>query len=156
MRIKVRALLATLLALSGCAALGEFKEKPRVSIAGIQVTDANLFEQRYRLQLRVQNPNPVDLRIGGLDYVVEINGKPFATGVSSRAVVVPKYGATLLDVEGTSTLGALIKQLKDLDILREQSAKYVIKGTLRVSDRDLNLPFVHRGDVPFGFKPSFF
>lgn len=156
MKIRIYTLIAVLLTLSGCSSLGEFKEKPRVSIAGIQVTEANLFEQRYRLQLRVQNPNAVDLPINGLDYVVEINGKPFASGVSNRTVVIPRYGTALIDVEGTSTLGALIKQLKDLDILREQTAQYVIKGTVRVSDRDVTLPFEHRGDVPLGFKPSFF
>lgn len=156
MKIRIYTLIAVLLPLSGCSSLGEFKEKPRVSIAGIQVTEANLFEQRYRLQLRVQNPNTVDLPINGLDYVVEINGKPFASGVSNRTMVIPRYGTSLIDVEGTSTLGALIKQLKDLDILREQTAQYVIKGTVRVSDRDVTLPFEHRGDVPLGFKPSFF
>lgn len=156
MRIRLYPLLLALIAVAGCASLGEYKERPRVSIAGVQVTEANLFEQRYRLQLRVQNPNAVDLPIGGLDYQVEINGKAFATGVSNSRVVVPRYGTALLDVEGTSTLGTLIKQLKDIDLLREQTAQYVIKGSVRLTDRDLILPFEQRGDVPFGFKPSFF
>ena len=127
-----------------------------MSIAGVQVTEANLFEQRYRLQLRVQNPNPVDLPIQGLDYQVEVNGNTFATGVSDRAVVIPRYGSALLDVEGISTLGSLIKQLKDLDPLKQQQAQYVIRGNVRVTDRNLTLPFEHRGELPFGFKPSFF
>lgn len=156
MKTSLSAFFALIALLAGCASLGEFRERPRVSIAGMQVLDANLFEQRYKLQLRVQNPNPVDLPIGGLDYQVEVNGKPFATGVSNRAVTVPRYGTALLEVEGTSTLGSLIKQLKDIDILRDQTAQYLIKGTVRVSDRDLSLPFEHRGDVPFGFKPAFF
>lgn len=156
MHIRVFLLLTSLLAVVGCSSLGEYKERPRVSIAGVQVTDANLFEQRYRLQLRVQNPNQVDLPIRGLDYQVEVNGKAFASGVSDRAVVVPRYGTALLDVEGVSTLGSLIQQLKDLDPLKQQQAQYVIRGNVRVTDRDLSLPFEHRGDVPFGFKPSFF
>lgn len=154
MHTRIFILLTSLLAFVGCSSLGEYKERPRVSIAGVQVTEANLFEQRYRLQLRVQNPNPVDLPIGGLDYQVEVNGNTFATGVSDRAIVVPRYGSALLDVEGISTLGSLIKQLKGLDPLKQQQTQYVIRGNVRVTDRDLTLPFEHRGDLPFSFKPA--
>lgn len=156
MQTRIFILLTGLLALLGCSSLGEYKERPRVSIAGVQVTEANLFEQRYRLQLRVQNPNPVNLPIRGLDYQVEVNGNTFATGVSDRAVVVPRYGSALVDVEGISTLGSLIKQLKHLDPLKQQPAQYVIRGNVRVTDRDLTLPFEHRGDLPVGFRPPFF
>lgn len=155
MHTRIFLLLTGLLALGGCSSLGEYKERPRVSIAGVQLTEANLFEQRYRLQLRVQNPNPVDLPIRGLDYQVEVNGNTFATGVSDRAVVVPRYGSALLDVDGISTLSSVIRQLKDLDPLKQRQAQYVIRGNVRVTDRDLLLPFEHRGDLPFGLKPSF-
>lgn len=142
--------------LAGCSSLGELKEKPRVSIAGVEVLDGGFFEQRYRLQLRVQNPNPVDLPIRGVDYQVEINGKPFATGLSNRSLTVPRYGTGVLEVDGTSNLGALLRQLKDFDFLREQSLPYVIRGTLRVTNHDISVPFEHRGDVPFGLGQKYF
>lgn len=142
--------------LAGCTSLGELKEKPRVSIAGVEVIDGGFFEQRYRLQLRVQNPNPVDLPIRAVDYQVELNGKPFATGLSNRGITVPRYGTSLLIVDGTSNLGALLRQLKDFDFLREQSLPYLIRGTLRVTEHDISVPFEHRGEVPFGLGQKYF
>lgn len=142
--------------LAGCSSLGGLKEKPRVSVAGVEVVDGGLFEQRYRLQLRVQNPNPVDLPIRAVDYQVEINGKPFATGLSNRGVTVPRYGTGILEVDGTSNLAAVLRQIKDFDFLREQALPYVIRGTLRVTDHDISIPFEHRGDVPFGLGQKYF
>lgn len=143
-------------ALAGCTSLSGLQEKPRVSVAGVDVVDAGLFEQRYRLQLRVQNPNPVDLAIRSVDYQVEVNGKPFATGLSNRGVTVPRYGTGILEVDGTSSLGAVLRQIKDFDFLRDQALPYVIRGTLRVTEHEIGIPFEHRGEVPFGLGQKHF
>jgi LEA14-like dessication related protein len=54
----------------------ERPEPPRVSLAGLEIVDANLFEQRYALRLRLQNTNDMTLSITGLDYEVFLNDRP--------------------------------------------------------------------------------
>ena len=81
-----------LLLLAGCAVLSPL-ERPKVSLAGLSLIDANLFEQRYALKLRVLNPNEVALPIQALTYDLELNDQVFGSGASTAAVTVPAYGS---------------------------------------------------------------
>jgi LEA14-like dessication related protein len=88
----MRALIIVLVALlAACANLAGLSQKPEVSLAGLKLTQLGLFEQRFSLQLRIQNPNDVDLPIDGLTFDVELNGQPFLKGVSDKAVRVPRF-----------------------------------------------------------------
>jgi hypothetical protein len=44
---------------SGCAAMQDSLEAPYVTLTDLRMLDMTLFEQRYGLKIRVQNPNPV-------------------------------------------------------------------------------------------------
>ena len=87
-------LTSTLMLSGGCASVGTSVDTPYITLAGVWLVDVNLLEQRYRMRLRIQNPNPFSLNIDGLDYRVEINDKEFARGVSNQAFSVPRYGWT--------------------------------------------------------------
>ena len=117
-----------------------------MNIADIRLQDATLLEQRYRLQLRIQNPNPVDLPIEGLSYDLEINGKPFSKGVSSQAITVPRYGSELLEVEGTSTLFDVLRQMAELRKGQPKAVQYRLTGKLGLSNGRRE-PFDYQGQV---------
>lgn len=129
--------------LYGCSTLGEF-DAPGLHLVNLTLTDATLFEQRYQLQFRVQNPNPVDLPIDGIAYELELNGKPFAKGVGNRAITVPRYGTALLDVEGISTLQDILRQTSVLDSGKAERVKYRLTGKLSIAGK--RLPFDYQGD----------
>ena len=138
------AILTIVLWIAGCAGLPPGAEPPTVTIAGIELASANLFEQQMNLKLRIQNPNQQAFEIDGISFSLEVNDQPFAKGVGNQAVVVPRYGSALMDVEAVSTLSSLIKQVGKLADRRE--LKYRITGTLSLAG-GVRVPFDRRGEV---------
>jgi LEA14-like dessication related protein len=101
--------LAALL-LAACAT-GPKLEPPRVSIAGLQLTSAELWAQHFRLRLHLHNPNDRDLPVKGLEYAIEIAGQDFASGSSAESFVVPAHGDAELDTNVTTNLAAAVLKL---------------------------------------------
>lgn len=132
--------------LSGCVGLAGLSQKPEVSLAGLQLVQIGVFEQRFALKLRVQNPNDTELRINGLSFEVELNGQSFLTGVSDRGVTVPRFGEAVLDVAATATLGSALKQLRELQKGGRERVDYRIVGRLNLSGFG-TVPFDRRGDL---------
>lgn len=129
--------------LSGCAALSQ---APEVSLAGLNLVEFGLIEQRFGLRLRFLNPNDAELRIDGLSYELDVNGKPFARGVSAQAVTVPRYGEALVDVDAVSNIGTLLRQLSDAVGSEREAVTYRLTGSVHVGGMG-RLPFEHRGEV---------
>lgn len=139
-------LIVSLVVLSACAGLGGLAHPPEVSVAGLSVAQIGFFEQRFALKLRVQNPNDVELPINGLTFTIELNGQPFLTGLSDKAVTVPRFGEALIEVMATSTLGSALKQLRELQKGGRERIDYRIVGRLNLSGIG-TVPFERRGDL---------
>lgn len=133
--------------LAGCASLVGIGQPPGVTLAGIDLREIGLFEQRFGLKLRIQNPNAVDLPISGLSFEVELNGHPFANGLSNQSVTVPKMGEATLDVDAVSNLASLLKQLQELQKGGRDRVDYRIIGRLSAGALG-SIPFERKGDVP--------
>lgn len=144
-----RLLTAVLLAsaLAGCAWLPGRVESPAVHIADIRLLNATLFEQQYALSLRVQNPNDFDLPIEGLSYEIELNDQPFARGASAQAVTVPRFGSALLEVEGVSTIGDLLRQYRQVGKGELKGLRYRLKGKLSLQGSAARIPFDYQGEI---------
>jgi len=56
--------------LAGCAALAPHFEHPRLYLVGVEIKDATLGEQHFRVRMRVQNPNDRALPVVGIDYTI--------------------------------------------------------------------------------------
>ncbi len=136
------------LLLAGCAGLGKSLEPPRVSLADIQVDNFTGFETVFQIQLRVINTNDIDLNVKGLEAQLEINGQPFATGVSNTPVKIPSFGTELVTV---ALYSSVIKMFRSVYGLHEsEELKYRLNGKLRVSGDSTfatTLPFESAGEV---------
>jgi LEA14-like dessication related protein len=144
--VVILALVAMLALASGCAALRPV-ESPSVHLADMRLLDATLFEQRYRLKLRVQNPNDFDLPIEAFSYEMELNGAPFAKGTSTQSVTVPRYGSALLEVEGFSTLTDVLRQLSALRPGEGAGARYRLSGRLSLAGMPQRIPFEYQAEI---------
>lgn len=147
--IKVPKLSFTLIValVAGCAAFVPQPDPPYVSLADLRISNIGLFEQRYVLQLRIQNPNDFELPITGMEYRVSFNDIEFGRGVSNDPVTVPAYGEALVKVEMVSNLGRLADQLKELELGRGEGLRYGIVGGLSIANRTSKIPFEYFGEI---------
>jgi LEA14-like dessication related protein len=134
--------------LAGCAGVGRQLEPPRISLAQIQVQEFTGLEAVFQIKLRVLNTNDMDLEVKGIEADLEINGKPFATGVSRAAVNLPAFGTRLVPVTVYSSVVDIVKGIHGLQ--KAEQLKYRLNGKLRVSGENLMstaLPFESEGQV---------
>jgi LEA14-like dessication related protein len=108
-----RLAVATLAALleAGCA-LSPKLQAPTLSIVAVQLTSGTLWEQHLKVRMHVQNPNDRTLPVKSLEYSLEVDGQPFASGESDSGFVVPALGETEFDMSMTTNVaGALVRLL---------------------------------------------
>jgi LEA14-like dessication related protein len=97
------------LMLNGCAGL--FGADPlRVNVAGIEPIQGQGLEMRFNLKLRVQNPNNSTINFDGVSLDLELNGKPFASGVSDQRGTVERFGETVITVPLTVPAFTAVRQ----------------------------------------------
>jgi LEA14-like dessication related protein len=150
MLTRATALLALLAVLASCAT-GPKLETPRLKVIGIEMMSTDMFAQRFKVRMLVQNPNDMELQVRGLDYQIILMGDSFADGVSNDQFLLPALGEAEFDMMITtnfvSSFGRLISRMgggKLEDIEYEIVGKiFVDKGMLR------KIPFSHRGTVDF-------
>jgi len=136
--------------LAACSTLGDL-QSPRLSLVGVQVLSGDMFAQRFRVRVRVENPNDLELPVRGLEYQIILMGDSFADGTSADAFLLPARGEAEFDMLVTtnfvSSFGRLLSRVgggKLEDIEYEITGKvFVEKGMLR------KIPFSHRGTVDF-------
>ena len=138
--------------LAGCAGVGlgsQELEPPEVTLADLQFQSAGLLEQRLGLVLRLRNPNEVDLPLDGLRVTLEIDGEPFATGLSNENVTVPALGEETVTVAAVSTTADVLNQLHNVAGLKD--IDYTIAGTAFLrGETNRKLPFERVGVVRLG------
>jgi LEA14-like dessication related protein len=136
-------IFATLL-LGACALAPKF-QAPHLSVAGVQVVGGDLWQQRLKVRMHVQNPNDRALPIQGIVYTLEVEGQPFASGESAASFLVPPLGEAEFDMNVTTNLaGTFIKLLGRA--AETQSVAYHLTGKVSLSEGFLrSIPFDQRG-----------
>lgn len=135
------------LLLISCASVMKKPEPPRVGIAGLEILEVGLFEQRYLLSLRLQNPNDFALDVNGMDYEVFLNDRSFAHGVNHNSVTLPAFGEDVLEVEVISSLSNMLDQLRGLESGYNQPLSYRILGGVKINNWPVKIPFEFKGEI---------
>ncbi len=141
-----RLLIAATLLLGGCAYLPQKPESPRVSLIGLNPVSIELFEQRYQVRLRLKNPNDFELPVRGMDFRLDINGEAFADGVSNQTLTVPPFGEEVFELEVSSNLLQVFRQLQSLQQRGAPGLAYRITGSVAVGRYGQRLPFDYSGE----------
>jgi LEA14-like dessication related protein len=132
--------------LAACA-LAPKLEPPKLSIVGVQIVSGDLFTQRLKVRVHVQNPNDRALPVKGLEYTIEVEGEQFASGESAASFEVPALGEAEFDMNVTTNLaGALIKLLARGPNALGQEVSYRLSGKVSLSEGFFrSIPFEARG-----------
>jgi LEA14-like dessication related protein len=133
---------------AACSTMPKDFEPPRVHITDMTAKDVAIFEQRFDVKLRIQNPNNTDLSINGLKFDIDLNEREFATGMSGQRLIVPRFGSEVVDVDIFTTLGSFLRQVQNLSSGSAQKVRYRLKGTAYVdSPGTFKAPFDESGEI---------
>ena len=136
------------LGLAACSGLPWNAVAPKVSVADVGIKSLGLLEQHLDLGLRISNPNDFALTIEALELELEVNGRPFASGVSREATQVPAVTSAILRVDTFMQSKDLIQQLKTLSQGGlKAGVSYRLKGRIKTDHSSRWLPFDHTGVV---------
>jgi len=98
-----------MLLLGGCAGL-QGPQPVDVILVGVEPLRGEGLELRMLVKLRVQNPNDMALDYNGVSVRLDVQGKPFATGVSSAAGSVPRFGEAIMQVPVSVSVFRIARQ----------------------------------------------
>jgi LEA14-like dessication related protein len=132
---------------TACAGVMPRLEPPSVTLSGVALQEFGLVEQRYRLRLRIQNPNAVELTSSGMVFSLDLNGVDFAHGTSATIPPIPPFGERLVDIPVTGTLVGILRQLKMLGGEGVERITYGLTGKIVLTRPAVELPFDYRGSI---------
>ena len=122
-------LVASLL-LAGCASLTH-REPVRINVVGLEPIPGEGMEMRFKVKLRVQNPNDTAIDFDGLALDLDLNGRPFASGVSDRTGSVARFGETLIEIPVSVSAIAVVRQaLGVIEGDGKAEVPYALRGRL--------------------------
>ncbi len=135
-----------LLALGGCSLFVPKLETPKLSVINVELQKSDLWEQRMKVRMRVENPNDRPIPVKGLTVSLDVQGQELAHGVSGASFNVPALGEAEFDMNMTANMaGALLKLLGSNNQLGD-SVDYRVRGKLSLSEGLLrSIPFEDRG-----------
>lgn len=143
-----RFLLAMLLiGLAGCAGMGHREGDVKVTLSSLHLLESTLLEQRYLFTLRLQNRSQSTLTVRGMSFDVELNGREFASGVSNQQVSVPALDEAIVEVEVSSSLFEVIRQIQSLQKREHKAFDYKISGRVHIGNGPFSLPFKETGVI---------
>ncbi|MDO9241392.1 LEA type 2 family protein [Methylicorpusculum sp.] len=141
-KIKLIGIVFFTLWLSACSYFVSDFKTPHLSLVGISPIALGLFEQRFKLKLRVQNPNDAALSIKGMQYFLDVEGYKFAQGVSDQEITIPEFGDQVMSLPVSSNLSVLLRLLKRA---RHEKLSYELRGDIQLANQFIKLPFNYKG-----------
>jgi len=144
-RMRAIAAAATVALLGGCA-LAPKLTTPQLTIVGVKLEGSDLLAQRLKVRVHVQNPNDRTLPVKGIDYTLDVDGQPFASGESAGSFVVPALGEAEFDMNVTTNMAGTLVRLLARSSEARASIPYRLSGKIALSQGWLqSIPFEQHG-----------
>ncbi|MCD5994871.1 LEA type 2 family protein [Pseudomonas sp. CDFA 602] len=127
-----RTLLSGLLIvmLSACALLPN-RAPLAISVVGIEPLPGQGLELRMAVQLRLQNPNDMEISYSGVALDLDVNGRLLASGVSDQNGTIGRFSEAVLVVPvSVSAFSALRQALGLSQGQRLDNLPYTLRGKL--------------------------
>ena len=142
-------LISLLLCLSACSSLPN-RDPLKINVVGIEPLQGEGMEVRLAVTIRVQNPNDNNLTYSGVALDLDINGQPFASGVSDQRGEIGRFSDTVVSVPVSVSAFSFIRQTYGISQMKTlNNMPYILRGKLSggvfntkrfVDSGTLNLP----------------
>ncbi len=142
------ALILVAVTLSGCAGSGLVPDiiPPRVSLANLELLEGGALEQRFRITLRVRNPNQIPLPITGFSFDMNVNGQRFADGVNNTSTLIPGLGERTVVVDASTSVLQVAQIIMGLP--GRNTLSYGLDGQVFLQrSMGLSVPFSESGEL---------
>ena len=144
--VRLAAQSGVALLFAACAAMNF--QAPDITPTAVELMDAQVLEQRFRVHLHVQNPNDRPLPIKSVSCTLEVSGVDVGQGESSQPFTVPAHGAGDFDMIVTTNLATSMPNL----LLRLAQGKelptYRLSGKVNPDIRFMpSIPFEKSGQI---------
>lgn len=144
-RLSVVTLLVALL--SSCALLDPAYEKPAVHLVAIDPLSSSSFEQRFRVDLKIINPNRSGLSVSGMSYTLKLNGEKVVTGVAGQIAEIPPFSETVVQVEASTNILAGLRLISSLLNKPGRELRYELATKLRSGWWPVPINIVESGEI---------
>jgi LEA14-like dessication related protein len=153
--IRRSGLLALLVAssLTACAGIQLLVERPRVHVAGAELTAIGLESADLLFRLDVENPNGQALSLDGIGYHLRVEGEPLLDGSRDERLEIAGRGATRVELAVTLRYADLVRVLRRLGRDRPQRPGYDLEADLRFAVPvlgEVTVPVRQHGEIPLG------
>ena len=107
--------LVLTLTLAGCASLpGDDFDKPEIELLGLTPIAGAGMEARFRVTLRITNPNTSPLTVNGMAYELYLRDRRVLSGVSDRPIRVEPFSEQTTELEVAAGMLGSLALLRDL------------------------------------------
>ena len=124
---RVKGLLSALcmgFLISGCASVMPDIDPPKVTVEKVESIPAESGAPRFKISLRVINPNTQSLDIAGISYGVEIMGQEVVTGVTNDVPVIEGYSEGVVTLDAGLQLFQVFRLLTSLGKSQGEALEY--------------------------------
>ena len=148
--VRVLTLSVSAILLSACAVM--HLQAPDITPTSVELIDAQITEQRFKVGLHVQNPNDRALPIKSVSCALQVEGVEVGHGESNVPFNVPAHGESDVDMVVVTNLGMSVPNLAMRLFRGGQPPSYRLSGTV---NPDITLlpaiPFSKSGQLALPF-----
>lgn len=147
--------LGSAASLAACAGLKPQMLAPEVSVRNVTMGRFDFSGLDFLVDLRVKNPNDINLPITGIEYGLALQKIRVAEGRQARAVTLPALGETDMPLQVTVNLLKTATELVPLLMNKRTAPKtlsYQVDGQVKLDWWYMpGIPFNKMGEVPLQF-----
>jgi LEA14-like dessication related protein len=146
--------LSVAVMLGACASMSTKFKAPRLTLIAASMASTDVFSQQFRVRVRVENPNALDLPIKSINYTLLLEGDNFSEGVSEAPFVVPANGEKEFDLNmQTNFVSSIARLLSRLTGTNRTTVAYAFTGYVTVDATfSPTLKFTESGAVDLARK----
>ena len=126
--LRLLTLSASAMLLCDCAIMQ--LKAPDITPTSVELVDAQITEQRFKVGLHVQNPNDRALPIKSVSCALQVEGLEVGHGESDSPFNVPAHGESDFDMIVTTNLGMSVPNLAMRLFRGGQLPSYRLSGTV--------------------------
>jgi LEA14-like dessication related protein len=141
--------VAGVLVTAGCATLSEIVERPTARVVSGEITSLSFDRAELTFDVEVENPNPVGVRLAGIDYELFFEESSFLRGATDEEIEIAANGSSTVRIPVGVGYTELIESVRSLSDRRETAYRLAAGVSVDVPALGrVRLPVERSGTIP--------